>query len=163
MTYSFEDLVILNAMYRPRSMDELPTLIKQKNGKKKIKYVLPIMEEYLQETYGMIVYQEQIMQLSQAIAGFSRGESNGLRGTIFRKKNDGCAVLKSKFLEGGIRNGYTKKSLEKVWKEFEDRGACAFNKSHAVCYTWIAYQMTYLKANYPVEFQEVMDDGKWRY
>ena len=92
-------------------MDELPTLIKQKNGKKKIKYVLPIMEEYLQETYGMIVYQEQIMQLSQAIAGFSRGESNGLRGANFRKKKD---VLKSKFMEGGIRNGYTKRVLEKV-------------------------------------------------
>ena len=158
----FEDLVILNSMYRPRSMDDLPTLIKQKNGKKKIKYVLPIMEKYLQETYGMIVYQEQIMQLSQAIAGFSKGESDELRRTIFRKKIDGCAVLKSKFMEGGIRNGYTKGALEKVWKEFEDKGACAFNKSHAVCYTWIAYQMAYLKANYPVEFQEVMKDGKWR-
>lgn len=160
---SFEDLVILNAMYRPRSMDELPTLIKQKNGKKKIKYVLPIMENYLQETYGMIVYQEQIMQLSQAIAGFSKGESDELRRTIFRKKIDGCAVLKSKFMEGGIRNGYTKGTLEKVWKEFEDKGACAFNKSHAVCYTWIAYQMAYLKANYPVEFQEVMKDDIGRY
>lgn len=143
-------------------MDELPTLIKQKNGKKKIKYVLPIMENYLQETYGMIVYQEQIMQLSQAIAGFSKGESDELRRTIFRKKKDVCSVLKSKFVEGGIRNGYTKRVLEKVWKEFEDRGTCAFNKSHAVCYTWIAYQMAYLKANYPVEFQEVMKDGKWR-
>ena len=157
---SFEELVILNAMYRPRSMDELPTLIKQKNGKKKIKYVLPIMEEYLQETYGMIVYQEQIMQLSQAIAGFSRGESNGLRGANFRKKKD---VLKSKFMEGGIRNGYTKKSLEKVWMEFEGKGFYAFNKSYAVCYTWIAYQMAYLKANYPVEFQEVMKDDIRRY
>ena len=157
---SFEDLVILNAMYRSRSMDELPTLIKQKNGKKKIKYVLPIMEEYLQETYGMIVYQEQIMQLSQAIAGFSRGESNGLRGANFRKKKD---VLKSKFMEGGIRNGYTKRVLEKVWTELEDKGAYAFNKSHAVCYTWIAYQMAYLKANYPVEFQEVMKDDIRRY
>ena len=157
---SFEDLVILNAMYRPGLLDELPTLIKQKNGKKKIKYVLPIMEEYLQETYGMIVYQEQIMQLSQAIAGFSRGESNGLRGANFRKKKD---VLKSKFMEGGIRNGYTKRVLEKIWKEFEDRGACTFNKSHAVCYTWIAYQMAYLKANYPVEFYEVMKDDIRRY
>lgn len=160
---SFEDLVILNAMYRPRSMDELPTLIKQKNGKKKIKYVLPIMENYLQETYGMIVYQEQIMQLSQAIAGFSKGESDELRRTIFRKKIDGCAVMKSKFVEGGVRNGYTKRVLEKVWTEFEDRGAYAFNKSHAVCYTWIAYQMAYLKANYPVEFQEVMKDDIRRY
>lgn len=156
----FEDLVILNAMYRSRSMDELPTLIKQKNGKKKIKYVLPIMENYLQETYGMIVYQEQIMQLSQAIAGFSRGESNGLRGANFRKKKD---VLKSKFMEGGIRNGYTKRVLEKVWTELEDKGAYAFNKSHAVCYTWLAYQMAYLKANYPVEFQEVMKDDIRRY
>ena len=159
----FEDLVILNSMYRPRSMDELPTLIKQKNGKKKIKYVLPIMEEYLQETYGMIIYQEQIMQLSQAIAGFSRGESDELRRTIFRKKTDVFAVLKSKFVEGGIRNGYTKRALEKVWKEFEDKGAYAFNKSHAVCYTWVAYQMAYLKANYPAEFQEVMKDRKWKH
>lgn len=157
---SFEDLVILNAMYRTDLLDELPTLIKQKNGKKKIKYVHPIMEKYLQETYGMIVYQEQIMQLSQAIAGFSRGESDELRRAIARKNIDVCAVLKSKFVEGGIRNGYTKRALEKVWKEFEDKGACAFNKSHAVCYTWIAYQMAYLKANYPVEFQEVMKDDR---
>lgn len=159
----FEDLVILNSMYRPGSLDDLPTLIKQKKGKKKIKYVLPIMEKYLQETYGMIVYQEQIMQLSQAIAGFSRGESDELRRAIARKNIDVCAVLKSKFVEGGIRNGYTKKALEKVWKEFEGKGFYAFNKSHAVCYTWIAYQMAYLKANYPVEFQEVMKDDRWKH
>ena len=159
----FEDLVILNSMYRPGSLDDLPTLIKQKKGKKKIKYVLPIMEKYLQETYGMIVYQEQIMQLSQAIAGFSRGESDELRRAIARKNIDVCAVLKSKFVEGGIRNGYTKKALEKVWKEFEGKGFYAFNKSHGVCYTWIAYQMAYLKANYPVEFQEVMKDDRWKH
>lgn len=159
----FDDLVILNSMYRLGSLDELPTLIKQKNGKKKIKYVLPIMEKYLQETYGMIVYQEQIMQLSQAIAGFSRGESDELRRAIARKKYDVCFILKFKFVEGGIRNGYTKRALEKVWKEFEDKGAYAFNKSHAVCYTWVAYQMAYLKANYPAEFQEVMKDDIRRY
>lgn len=158
---SFEDLVILNSMYRLGSLDDLPTLIKQKNGKKKIKNVLPIMEKYLQETYGMIVYQEQIMQLSQAIAGFSRGDSDELRRAIARKNIDVCAVLKSKFVEGGIRNGYTKRALEKVWKEFEGKGFYALNKSYAVCDTWVAYQMAYLKANYPVEFQEVMKDDRY--
>ena len=103
------------------------------------------------------------MLLSQEIAGFSRGESDELRRAIGRKKKDVCSVLKSKFVEGGIRNGYTKRVLEKVWKEFEDRGTCAFNKSHAVCYTWLAYQMAYLKANFPVEFQEVMKDDIRRY
>ena len=156
----FEDLVVLNSMYRPGPMDELPLLISRKNGKRKIKYVLPCMERYLQETYGTLVYQEQLMLLSQEIAGFSKGESDTLRRAICRWNQDRLSVLKPQFMEGGIKNGYKKRSLEKIWKEWEDNGPYTFNKSHAVCYTWLAYQMAYLKANYPEEFVTVMNNYK---
>ena len=156
----FEDLVLLNSMYRPGPMDKLPLLISRKNGKRKIKYVLPCMERYLQETYGTLVYQEQLMLLSQEIAGFSKGESDTLRRAICRWNQDRLSVLKPQFMEGGIKNGYKKRSLEKIWKEWEDNGPYTFNKSHAVCYTWLAYQMAYLKANYPEEFVTVMNNYK---
>ena len=153
----FEDLVILNCMYRPGIMEDIPTLIKQKKSKKGIKYIIPCMEKYLQNTYGIIVYQEQLMMLSRLIADFSRGESDLLRKALWRKNKDVLSVLKPKFIEGGMKNGHGKKALEKVWNEMEHKGIYAFNKSHAVCYTWLAYQMAYLKAHYPEEFKQVIE------
>ena len=153
----FEDLTILNCMYRPGPMEDLPMLIKRKKLKKGIKYIIPCMEKYLQNTYGIMVYQEQIMMLSRLIADFSRGESDLLRKALGRRKTDVLSVLKAKFIEGGMKNGHGKKALEKVWNEMEHIGIYAFNKSHAVCYTWLAYQMAYLKANYPEEFKQVIE------
>lgn len=153
----FEDLVILNCMYRPGPMDDISTLIKHKQSKKGIKYIIPCMKKYLQNTYGIIVYQEQIMMLSRLIANFSRGESDLLRKALGRRKTDVLSFLKPKFIEGGIKNGHKKNALEKVWNEMEYKGMYAFNKSHAVCYTWLAYQMAYLKANYPEEFKQVIE------
>lgn len=153
----FEDLVILNCMYRPGPMEDISTLIKHKKSKKGIKYIIPCMEKYLQNTYGIIVYQEQMMMLSRLIADFSRGESDLLRKAIGRRKIDVLSFLKPKFIEGGMKNGHKKNALEKVWNEMEHKGMYAFNKSHAVCYTWLAYQMAYLKANYPDEFKQVIE------
>ena len=153
----FEDLVILNCMYRPGPMADISTLIKHKKSKKGIKYIIPCMEKYLQNTYGIIVYQEQMMMLSRLIADFNRGESDLLRKALGRRKTDVLSVLKPKFIEGGMKNGHKKNALEKVWNEMEHKGMYAFNKSHAVCYTWLAYQMAYLKANYPEEFKQVIE------
>ena len=152
----FEDLVILNCMYRPGPMEDISTLIKHKKSKKGIKYIIPCMEKYLQNTYGIIVYQEQMMMLSRLIADFSRGESDLLRKALGRRKIDVLSFLKPKFIEGGMKNGHKKNALEKVWNEMEYKGMYAFNKSHAVCYTWLAYQMAYLKAHYPEEFTQVV-------
>ena len=153
----FEDLVILNCMYRPGPMEDISKLIKHKKSKKGIKYIIPCMEKYLQNTYGIIVYQEQMMMLSRLIADFNRGESDLLRKALGRRKTDALSVLKPKFIEGGMKNGHKKNALEKVWNEMEHKGMYAFNKSHAVCYTWLAYQMAYLKANYPEEFKQVIE------
>lgn len=153
----FEDLVILNCMYRPGPMEDISTLIKHKKSKKGIEYIIPCMEKYLQNTYGIIVYQEQMMMLSRLIADFSRGESDLLRKALGRRKIDVLSFLKPKFIEGGMKNGHKKNALEKVWNEMEHKGMYAFNKSHAVCYTWLAYQMAYLKANYPDEFKQVIE------
>ena len=164
----FEDLVILNCMFRPGPMDYIPTLVRQKHSsqakrtketitKKAVKYMIPCMEKYLHNTYGIIVYQEQIMMLSRLIANFDRGESDLLRKALGKRKMDVLSVLKPRFIEGGIKNGHNKNALEKVWNEMERKGLYAFNKSHAVCYTWLAYQMAYLKANYPEEFKQVIE------
>ncbi len=153
----FEDLVILNCMYRPGIMEDIPTLIKHQKSKRGIKYIIPCMEKYLQNTYGTIVYQEQLMMLSRLIANFSRGESDLLRKAVGRRKTDVLSVLKPKFLEGGMKNGHKKNVLEKVWNELERKGMYALNKSHAVCYTWLAYQMAYLKANYAEEFKQIIE------
>ena len=153
----FEDLVILNCMYRPGIMEYIPTFIKHKKSKKGIKYIIPCIEKYLQNTYGIMVYQEQIMMLSRLIADFSRGESDLLRKALGKRKTDVLSVLKPRFIEGGMKNGHKKNALEKVWNEMEHKGIYAFNKSHAVCYTWLAYQMAYLKANYPEEFKQVIE------
>ena len=153
----FEDLVILNCMYRPGIMEDIPTLIKHKKSKRGIKYIIPCMEKYLQNTYGIIVYQEQLMMLSRLLADFRRSESDLLRKALGRRKTDVLSVLKPKFIEGGMMNGHKKNALEKVWNEMEHKGMYAFNKSHVVCYTWLAYQMAYLKANYPEEFKQVIE------
>ena len=153
----FEDLVILNCMYRPGPMEDISTLIKHKKSKKGIKYIIPCMEKYLQNTYGIIVYQEQMMMLSRLIADFSRGESDLLRKALGRRKIDVLSFLKPKFIEGGMKNGHKKNALEKVWNEMEAKGMYAFQKSHAVCYTWLAYQIAYLKANYPDEFKQALE------
>ena len=153
----FEDLTILNCMFRPGPMEDIPMLIKHKKSKKGIRYAIPCMEKYLHDTYGLIVYQEQLMLLSRLIANFSRGESDMLRRALGKRKMDVLSVLKLKFIEGGMKNGHKKNALEKVWKEMERKGMYAFNKSHAVCYTWLAYQMAYLKANYQEEFKQVIE------
>ena len=153
----FEDLVIMNCMYRPGPMEDIPTLVKHKKSKKGIKYIIPCMEKYLQNTYGIIVYQEQLMMLSRLIANFNRGESDLLRKALGKRKTDVLSILRPKFIEGGIKNGHKKNALEKVWNEMERKGLYAFNKSHAVCYSWLAYQMAYLKANYPEEFKQVIE------
>ena len=153
----FEDLVILNCMYRPGPMEDIPTLVKHKKSKKGIKYIIPCSEKYLHNTYGIIVYQEQIMMLSRLIANFNRGESDLLRKALGKRKTDVLSILRPKFIEGGMKNGHKKNALEKVWNEMEAKGMYAFLKSHAVCYTWLAYQMAYLKANYPEEFKQVIE------
>lgn len=153
----FEDLTILNCMYRPGPMEDLPMLIKRKKLKKAVKYIIPCMEKYLHNTYGIIVYQEQIMMLSRLIANFDRSESDLLRKALGKRKMDVLSVLKPRFIEGGIKNGHKKNVLEKVWNEMEAKGMYAFQKSHAVCYTWLAYQIAYLKANYPDEFKQALE------
>lgn len=153
----FEDLVILNCMYRPGPMDYIATLVRQKHSKKAVKYMIPCSEKYLHNTYGIIVYQEQIMMLSRLIANFDRSESDLLRKALGKRKMEVLSVLKPRFIEGGIKNGHKKNALEKVWSEMERKGIYAFNKSHAVCYTWLAYQMAYLKANYPEEFKQALE------
>ena len=153
---TFEDLVLLNVMYRPGIMENIPLLIKRKKGVSKIRYAIPNMEKYLHDTYGILVYQEQLMMLSRLIADFSRGESDSLRKAMGKKKQDKIAELKPKFIEGGLRNGYKKSTLERIWKDWEYKGMYAFNKAHAVCYSWLGYQMGYLKVHFPVEFHKVM-------
>lgn len=153
----FEDLVILNCMYRPGPMEYISTLVRQKHSKKAVKYIIPCMEKYLHNTYGIIVYQEQIMMLSRLIANFDRSESDLLRKALGKRKMDVLSVLKPRFIEGGIKNGHKKNALEKVWNEMEAKGMYAFQKSHAVCYTWLAYQIAYLKANYPDEFKQALE------
>ena len=155
---TFQDLVILNVMYRPGMLKSLPSFINRKNGKWKTTYAIPVMEKYLHDTYGILVYQEQLMLLSRLISDFSRGESDTLRKALGKKKADVLSVLKPKFIEGGLRNGYKKSVLEKIWKEWEEKGMYLFNKAHAVCYSWLGYQMGYLKANYPEEFTVVMNE-----
>ena len=154
----FENLVILYCLYRPGPMEDIPTLIQHKKSQKVIKYIIPCMEKYLQKTYGIIVYQEQLMMLSRLIANFSRGESDLLRKALGKRQMDVLSLLKPRFIEGGIKNGHKKNALEKLWNEMELKGMYAFNKSHAVCYTWLAYQMAYLKAKYPEEFKQVKNN-----
>ncbi len=148
----FDDLIAMNALYRPGPMEYIPDFIQRKNGMAEIKYDLPDMEEYLKETYGITVYQEQVMLLSQKLAGFSKGEADVLRKAMGKKIFAVLQKMKPKFLEGGAANGHPKETLEKIWKDWEAFAAYAFNKSHSTCYAYIAYQTAYLKAHYPAEY-----------
>ena len=148
----FEDLIAKNALYRPGPMDYLPSFIARKNGKEPITYDIPCMEKYLKDTYGITVYQEQVMLLSRQLADFTRGESDALRKAMGKKKKAIVDAMKPKFIEGGKKNGHDPKVLEKIWGDWEKFASYAFNKSHATCYSWVAYQTAYLKAHYPAEF-----------
>ena len=152
----FEDLVAMNALYRPGPMDYIPQFIRRKNGQEAITYDLPACEEYLRDTYGITVYQEQVMLLARKLAGFTRGESDGLRKAMGKKLKDVIDQMKPKFIEGGTRNGHDAKTLEKIWSDWEKFASYAFNKSHAACYSWVAYQTAYMKAHYPAEFMAAL-------
>lgn len=152
----FDDLVAMYAFYRPGLMDYIPAFIARKNGKEEITYDLLIMEKYLKETQGIPVYQEQIMHLVREIAGFTRYQSDVIRQALSKRKRDIYDAFKPRFIEGGQINGYETHTLEKIWSDWEKLGSYAFNKSHAVAYTLIAYQTAYLKANYPEEYMSAL-------
>ncbi|AVR47365.1 DNA polymerase III subunit alpha [Christiangramia fulva] len=148
----FDDLIAMNALYRPGPMEYIPSFIARKHGEEEISYDLPEMEEFLEETYGITVYQEQVMLLSQKLAGFSKGEADMLRKAMGKKIAALLAQLKPKFIDGGVEKGHPQEVLEKIWKDWEAFASYAFNKSHSTCYAWIAYQTAYLKAHYPAEY-----------
>ncbi|MFI1745106.1 DNA polymerase III subunit alpha [Thalassobellus sediminis] len=148
----FEDLIAMNALYRPGPMEYIPSFVRRKHGDEEIEYDLPAMEEYLKETYGITVYQEQVMLLSQSLAGFTKGEADVLRKAMGKKQIAVLDKMKPKFIEQASANGHDAKVLEKVWKDWEAFASYAFNKSHSTCYAWIAYQTAYLKAHYPAEY-----------
>jgi len=152
----FEDLIAMNALYRPGPMDYIPSFIARKNGREPITYDIDITEKYLKDTYGITVYQEQVMLLSRQLANFTRGESDALRKAMGKKKKDIVDAMKPKFIEGGKKNGHDEKVLEKIWADWEKFASYAFNKSHAACYSWVAYQTAYLKAHYPAEFMAAL-------
>ncbi|MBQ0006651.1 MAG: DNA polymerase III subunit alpha, partial [Alistipes sp.] len=171
----FEDLIAMNALYRPGPMDYIPDFVARKKGEKKIEYDLPEMEKYLKGTYGVTVYQEQVMLLSQLLAGFSKGKADKLRKAMGKKQIKVMEGLREEFFSGGIERGHPKEKLEKIWEDWRAFAAYAFNKSHATCYAWVGYQTGYLKAHYPaayyaavmtnaqgdiVEITKLMDDCK---
>ncbi len=170
-----DDLIAMNALYRPGPMDNIPEFIDRKQGRKPITYDIPVMEKYLKDTYGITVYQEQVMLLSRLLAGFTRGQSDTLRKAMGKKQIDKMNELEVLFYEGGEKNGHPKEVLSKIWEEWKKFASYAFNKSHAACYSWVAYQTAYLKAHYPAEYmaavmtsaqadisrvRELMDDCK---
>ncbi|MBR99613.1 MAG: DNA polymerase III subunit alpha [Flavobacteriaceae bacterium] len=148
----FDDLIAMNALYRPGPLEYIPSFISRKNGNEEIRYDLPEMEEFLKETYGITVYQEQVMLLSQKLAGFSKGDADLLRKAMGKKIFDLLEKLKPKFIEGGVNNNHAPEILGKIWKDWEAFASYAFNKSHSTCYAWIGYQTAYLKAHYPAEY-----------
>ena len=149
---TFEDLIAMNALYRPGPMQYIPSFIARKHGDEPITYDLPCMEKYLKDTYGITVYQEQVMLLSREIANFTRGESDALRKAMGKKLIEKLNHMYPKFIDGGKKNGYDPKTLEKIWNDWRAFASYAFNKSHATCYSWVAYQTAYLKANYPSQY-----------
>jgi DNA polymerase-3 subunit alpha len=149
---AFEDLIAMNALYRPGPLEYIPNFIARKHGREPVTYDLPAMEEYLEETYGINVYQEQIMLLSQKLAGFSKGEADMLRKAMGKKKKALLDKMLPKFIEGGTQRNHPKEKLEKIWKDWEAFASYAFNKSHSTCYAFVAFQTAYLKAHYPAEF-----------
>lgn len=152
----FEDLIAMNALYRPGPMDYIPDFIKRKNDPTLVTYDIPCMEKYLKDTYGITVYQEQVMLLSRQLANFTRGESDALRKAMGKKKKDIVDRMKPKFIKQGSANGHDPKVLEKIWGDWEKFASYAFNKSHATCYSWVAYQTAYLKAHYPAEYMAAL-------
>lgn len=152
----FEDLIAMNALYRPGPMDYIPEFIRRKHDPSLVKYDIPCMEKYLKDTYGITVYQEQVMLLSRQLANFTRGESDALRKAMGKKKKDIVDKMKPKFISQGTANGHDPKVLEKIWGDWEKFASYAFNKSHATCYSWVAYQTAYLKAHYPAEFMAAL-------
>ncbi len=148
----FEDLIAMNALYRPGPMDYIPDFIARKKDPTKIKYDIPCMEKYLKDTYGITVYQEQVLLLSRQLANFTRGQSDTLRKAMGKKMIDKMNELEALFYDGGVKNGHDQKVLQKIWEDWKKFASYAFNKSHATCYSWVAYQTAYLKAHYPAEF-----------
>jgi DNA polymerase-3 subunit alpha len=148
----FDDLIAMNALYRPGPLEYIPSFVRRKNGQEEITYDLPAMEQYLKQTYGITVYQEQVMLLSQSLAGFSKGQADVLRKAMGKKIFSLLEQLKPQFLNGGEKRGHPREILEKIWKDWEAFASYAFNKSHSTCYAWVAYQTAYLKANYPAEY-----------
>ena len=148
----FADLIAMNALYRPGPIEYIPSFIRRKHGDEEITYDLPALEEYLKETYGITVYQEQVMLLSQKLAGFTKGEADVLRKAMGKKQKEVLDKMKPAFIERGSKNGHDPEKLEKIWKDWEAFASYAFNKSHSTCYAWIGYQTAYLKANYPAEY-----------
>ncbi len=149
---TFEDLIAMNALYRPGPMDYIPDFISRKQGRKPVTYDIPCMEKYLKDTYGITVYQEQVMLLSRQLADFTRGESDTLRKAMGKKQIEKLNHMYPKFIEGGKKNGHDPKVLEKIWADWKKFASYAFNKSHATCYSWVAYQTAYLKANFPAQY-----------
>jgi DNA polymerase-3 subunit alpha len=148
----FEDLIAMNALYRPGPMEYIPAFINRKHGREAITYDLPEMEEYLKDTYGICVYQEQVMLLSQKLANFSKGDADVLRKAMGKKQKDVLDKMKDKFIEGCKKNNHSERIAEKIWKDWEAFAQYAFNKSHSTCYSLVAYHTAYLKANYPAEY-----------
>jgi DNA polymerase-3 subunit alpha len=148
----FDDLIAMNALYRPGPMEYIPSFIRRKHGDEKIVYDFPEMEEYLKDTYGITVYQEQVMLLSQKLGDFTKGEADILRKAMGKKQKDVLDKMKPKFLNNAKNKGLNTNKIEKIWKDWEAFASYAFNKSHSTCYAWIAYQTAYLKANYPAEY-----------
>ena len=148
----FADLIAMNALYRPGPIEYIPSFIKRAHGEEEIVYDVDACEEYLSETYGITVYQEQVMLLSQKLAGFTKGEADTLRKAMGKKQKYILDKMKPAFLERGGENGHNVDALEKIWKDWEAFASYAFNKSHSTCYAWIAYQTAYLKANHPAEY-----------
>ena len=148
----FEDLIAMNALYRPGPLQYIPKFINRKLGKEKIEYDIPCMEKYLKDTYGVTVYQEQVMLLSRQLANFTRGESDALRKAMGKKLIEKMNELKAKFMKQGVENGHDANTLDKIWRDWEEFAKYAFNKSHATCYSWVAYQTAYLKAHYPADY-----------
>ncbi len=152
----FEDLIAMNALYRPGPMDYIPEFIRRKNDPSRISYDIPCMEKYLKDTYGITVYQEQVMLLSRQLANFTRGQSDALRKAMGKKKKAIVDQMKPLFISGGEKNGHDAKILEKIWSDWEKFASYAFNKSHATCYSWVAYQTAYMKAHYPAEYMAAL-------
>lgn len=159
---SFEDLTVLNSLYRPQTLDAMRMYFARKQGRRPVKYAAPLMEDFLHDTCGVIVYQEQTMKMAQAIADFTPAQSDILRKAIARGEVTTLSAMESMFMQGALKNGYAKKDIRKAWREMQLKGRYAFNKSHAVCYTMIAYQMAYLKAHFPEVFKKVMTSGTYQ-